>query len=357
METDVVNLTRSRTAACASARCRWEAGPARRGSRDARRFRRRGLRLHRHRGRLWRRRRRAHAQAVARTSARRRRHHHEGPLPVTDPGGEGLAPERIRAACDASLRRLGIDTIDLYQIHGPDPRCRSRMSSRRSTSSCAPARSEPSASRTSRRGCSPGPCAPRTPKAGPLRCAPGPVLAGRALGRARAASALPLHRTPRSRRGARSAAASSPDGTRGRRARARQPPGRRPRRRRRGAAPARNRAQLPAGRGDPRHRRRTRRHRPPDRHRLALHQPGVSPPIIGPRTHVQLHDLLPAATLALSDEHLRRLGAHTPPPVVYPHRMLADQDGTDPEQTLRRATTSPDRHVNPATSSAGHQAG
>src|SRR4051812_47013948 len=27
---------------------------------------------------------------------------------VTDPGGEGLAPERIRAACDASLRRLGI---------------------------------------------------------------------------------------------------------------------------------------------------------------------------------------------------------------------------------------------------------
>src|SRR3954451_17494769 len=42
-------------------------------------------------------------------------------FPVTDPGGEGLAPERIRAACDASLRRLGSETIDLYQIHGPDP--------------------------------------------------------------------------------------------------------------------------------------------------------------------------------------------------------------------------------------------
>src|ERR671925_1156476 len=28
---------------------------------------------------------------------------------VSDPGGEGLAPDRIRAACDASLRRLGID--------------------------------------------------------------------------------------------------------------------------------------------------------------------------------------------------------------------------------------------------------
>jgi aryl-alcohol dehydrogenase-like predicted oxidoreductase len=40
---------------------------------------------------------------------------------VSDPGGEGLAPDRIRAACDASLRRLGIDEIDLYQVHAPDP--------------------------------------------------------------------------------------------------------------------------------------------------------------------------------------------------------------------------------------------
>ena len=40
---------------------------------------------------------------------------------VSDPGGEGLAPERIRAACDASLRRLGVDVIDLYQVHAPDP--------------------------------------------------------------------------------------------------------------------------------------------------------------------------------------------------------------------------------------------
>src|SRR5919112_1484808 len=42
-------------------------------------------------------------------------------FPVTDPGGEGLAPERIRKACDASLRRMGIDAIDLYQVHAPDP--------------------------------------------------------------------------------------------------------------------------------------------------------------------------------------------------------------------------------------------
>jgi aryl-alcohol dehydrogenase-like predicted oxidoreductase len=38
-----------------------------------------------------------------------------------DPPGEGLAPDRVRAACDASLRRLGTDVIDLYQVHAPDP--------------------------------------------------------------------------------------------------------------------------------------------------------------------------------------------------------------------------------------------
>jgi aryl-alcohol dehydrogenase-like predicted oxidoreductase len=40
---------------------------------------------------------------------------------VSDPPGAGLAPERVRAACDASLRRLGADVIDLYQVHVPDP--------------------------------------------------------------------------------------------------------------------------------------------------------------------------------------------------------------------------------------------
>jgi len=42
-------------------------------------------------------------------------------FPVSDPGGQGLAPDRIVRACDASLRRMGVDVIDLYQIHAPDP--------------------------------------------------------------------------------------------------------------------------------------------------------------------------------------------------------------------------------------------
>jgi aryl-alcohol dehydrogenase-like predicted oxidoreductase len=42
-------------------------------------------------------------------------------MEVSDPPGAGLAPERVRAACDASLARLGVDEIDLYQVHAPDP--------------------------------------------------------------------------------------------------------------------------------------------------------------------------------------------------------------------------------------------
>ncbi len=34
---------------------------------------------------------------------------------------EGAAPDAVREAADASLRRLGFDRIDLYQLHKPDP--------------------------------------------------------------------------------------------------------------------------------------------------------------------------------------------------------------------------------------------
>ncbi|HEX6401405.1 MAG TPA: aldo/keto reductase [Actinomycetota bacterium] len=36
------------------------------------------------------------------------------------PEGSGFAPEQVAAACDASLRRLETDRIDLYQLHWPD---------------------------------------------------------------------------------------------------------------------------------------------------------------------------------------------------------------------------------------------
>lgn len=36
------------------------------------------------------------------------------------PEGSGFAPEQVRTACEKSLGRLGIDRIDLYQLHWPD---------------------------------------------------------------------------------------------------------------------------------------------------------------------------------------------------------------------------------------------
>jgi len=36
------------------------------------------------------------------------------------PDGTGFLPEQVRAACEGSLRRLGVDVIDLYQLHWPD---------------------------------------------------------------------------------------------------------------------------------------------------------------------------------------------------------------------------------------------
>ena len=43
-----------------------------------------------------------------------------------DPHGDGTwppngRPDHLKAACEGSLQRLRLDTIDLYQLHRPDP--------------------------------------------------------------------------------------------------------------------------------------------------------------------------------------------------------------------------------------------
>jgi 1-deoxyxylulose-5-phosphate synthase len=44
-----------------------------------------------------------------------------GPKPVPRPNMQGLSRKRVFAAIEASLKRLGVETIDLYQIHRFDP--------------------------------------------------------------------------------------------------------------------------------------------------------------------------------------------------------------------------------------------
>jgi len=46
----------------------------------------------------------------------------KGRFPVTGQPGAGLSAAYLRGALDASLRRLGVERVDLYQTHGPDDR-------------------------------------------------------------------------------------------------------------------------------------------------------------------------------------------------------------------------------------------
>ncbi|SFW75339.1 aldo/keto reductase [Amycolatopsis australiensis] len=57
---------------------------------------------------------------------------HRGDVVVATKGGRGrpgdgswtvdASPDHLKRACEGSLRRLGVDAIDLYQLHKPDPR-------------------------------------------------------------------------------------------------------------------------------------------------------------------------------------------------------------------------------------------
>jgi aryl-alcohol dehydrogenase-like predicted oxidoreductase len=257
---------------------------------------------------------------------------------VTEPGGEGLAPDRIHAACDASLRRLGIETIDLYEIHAPDARVplEEILQTLDELVRIGKVRAL---------GVSNFPAwllawALRTQDAEGWA----PFIALQAqyslVERSAELDLLPLCRS--------AGVSLTPWGPlgggflTGRHARGGTP------------APGSRLAEAPAGAEEALHRRATEANfRLVEEVRAVaaelgasvpqvaiawlLRQPGVSAPILGPRTLAQLLDLLPATELALGDDQLRRLGAHTAPPAIYPHRMLAEQDATSPEQRLKRA--------------------
>jgi len=258
-------------------------------------------------------------------------------MKVSDPPGEGLAPDRVRAACDASLKRLGIDEIDLYQVHAPDP---------------------------------------RTPLEETLEALDGLVRAGkvRAIGASNYPAwllawavalqdrhgwapfvslqpqyslverSIELEILPFCRAAGIGVLPWGPLGAgflTGKYRRDAEPP----------------EGSRMAGAGDDweeaRHRRAIERNfRAVDEAEAIagergatipqvalawlLGVPGVVAPIIGPRTYEHLEDLLGAADLELTPEEHARLGAHTPPPDAYPQRMLAEQLGLGELAQLKR---------------------
>jgi aryl-alcohol dehydrogenase-like predicted oxidoreductase len=258
-------------------------------------------------------------------------------MKVSDPPGEGLAPDRIRAACDASLKRMGIDVIDLYQVHAPDP---------------------------------------SVPLEETLEALDGLVRAGkvRALGASNYPAwllawavalqdrkgwapfvslqpqyslverSIEVEILPFCRAAGIGVIPWGPLGAgflTGKYSRDTDPP--------EGSRMAEAGDEIE----EARHRRAIERNfrvvdeaeaiaaeRGATISQVALAwllgEPGVVAPIVGPRTFEQLEDLLGAADLRLSDEERERLAAPAPPPVMYPQRMLSEQVGLGELAQLRR---------------------
>jgi aryl-alcohol dehydrogenase-like predicted oxidoreductase len=259
---------------------------------------------------------------------------------VSDPGGSGLSPERIAKACDASLRRLGVDVIDLYQLHGPDTEVALE-------DTLAALDALVRAGKVRALGASNFPAwllawavavQDREGFAPFVSLQPQYSLVERSI----EIELLPFCRA--------AGLGVLPWGPLG--------AGFLSGRYERDAAP-------PAGTriGDASddleealHRRGTEANfRAVDEARAVaaelgatvpqvalawlLAQPGVTAPIIGPRTFEQLEDLLPAAELELTAEQVERLGRWTAPAPGYPERMLSEQSGIDVSTIrLRRAS-------------------
>jgi aryl-alcohol dehydrogenase-like predicted oxidoreductase len=255
---------------------------------------------------------------------------------VSDPGGQGLAPDRVRAACDASLRRLRVDVIDLYQVHAPDSDVplEDTLAAldglvRAGKVRALGASNFPawllawSVAVQDREGWSPfvslQPQYSLVERSVELELLPlcratglgvlpwGPLGAGFLTGRYTRDNMPTDGRVTQASDDLEEAAARR--------------------------AVERNfrvidaAVELAAAHG-----------RPVAQVALAwlLGVPGVTAPIIGPRTLEQLEGLLGATDLELDDDERRRLEAPAPPPEVSPHRMLREQVGQPDVPSVRR---------------------
>jgi aryl-alcohol dehydrogenase-like predicted oxidoreductase len=249
---------------------------------------------------------------------------------VSDPGGSGLAPERIAKACDASLRRLGVDVIDLYQLHAPDTAVALEDTLgaldalvRAGKVRALGASNFPAwllawaVAVQDREGFAPfvalQPQYSLVERSIEIELLPfclaaglgvlpwGPLGAGFLTGRYEQG----VEPTAGTRIGDATDDLEEALDRRGTEANFRAVEEVRAVAGELGATP------------------------PQVAIAWLLAQPGVTAPIIGPRTLEQLEDLLPAADLRLSAEQLERLSRWTAPPLGYPQRMLLEQSGID----------------------------
>jgi aryl-alcohol dehydrogenase-like predicted oxidoreductase len=249
---------------------------------------------------------------------------------VSEPPGEGLAPDRVRAACDASLRRLGVEAIDLYQVHAPDPSVpleetlealdglvRAGKVRALGVSNFPGWLLAWAVALQDREGWAPfvslQPQYSLVERSAELELLPfcraaglgvlpwGPLGAGFLTGRYRRGEAPPA--------GSRMADAG-PE--------IEEAPERRAIERNFRVVDAA--AEIAQARGVP---------IPAVAIAWLLGVDGVTAPIVGPRTLEHLEDVLAAADLELTGEERARLEEPAPPPAVYPQRMLAEQSGLD----------------------------
>ena len=258
-------------------------------------------------------------------------------MKVSDPPGEGLAPDRIRAACDASLKRMGIDVIDLYQVHAPDPSVplEETLEALDGLVQAGKVRALGASNYPAwllawavglqdRHGWSPfvslQPQYSLVERSIEIELLPfcraaglgvlpwGPLGAGFLTGR--------YSRDTPPAEGSRMAGATD------------------------------DLEEAPARRAIERNFRAVDEAQAIAEAKGAtiaqvslawlLATEGVTAPIVGPRTFEQLEDLLGAVDVSLTADEYERLGAHTAPPEVYPNRMLSEQSGIDVVVPLRR---------------------
>lgn len=258
-------------------------------------------------------------------------------FPVSDPGGQGLGPDRIRAACDASLRRLGVEAIDLYYVHGPDSQVpiedtlealdglvRAGKVRALGASNLPAWLMAWALAVQDREGWAPF-----------VVCQPQYSLVERSveldllpLCRAAGLGVLPWGPLGAGFLSGRYTRDSLPEG---RLTTAEESYDEAPKRR----AVERNFRVVDAALAIARA-----RGIPVAQVALAwlLGTPGITAPIIGPRTVDQLDELLGAVDVDLDEAERARLAEPAPPPEVYPHRMLAEQVGLTSYPPLRRTS-------------------